>query len=87
MWSANSSVSSPCLWYVEERLNARNYIDVSGSWGFMEGITARAGVNNIFESSIPVSISSGPASNGNNNTYPGVYDTGRFLFVGLNVKL
>ena len=72
---------------VEERLGAANYFDVSGSWNFMEGITARAGVNNVFEDAFPVSISSGPASNGNNNTYPGVYDTGRFLFVGLNVKL
>ena len=72
---------------VEQKLGAANYFDVSGSWNFMEGISARAGVNNVFEDAFPVSISSGPASNGNNNTYPGVYDTGRFLFVGLNVKL
>jgi len=72
---------------VEERLDARNYFDLSGSWEFMEGFTARAGVNNILEESFPVSVSSGPSINGNNNTYPGVYDTGRFAFFGLNVKL
>ncbi|GGX61344.1 TonB-dependent receptor [Litorimonas cladophorae] len=71
----------------EGKLDAANYIDVSGSWEFLDGITARAGVNNVFEDAFPISVSSGPAINGNNNTYPGVYDTGRFLFVGLNVKL
>jgi outer membrane receptor protein involved in Fe transport len=71
----------------EGSLDAANYIDVSGSWEFLDGITARAGVNNVFEDQFPISISSGPAINGNNNTYPGIYDTGRFVFVGLNVKL
>ena len=66
---------------------AANYIDVSGSWEFMEGFTARAGVNNLFEHNFPISVSSGPAINGNNNTFPGIYDTGRFVFIGLNVKL
>jgi outer membrane receptor protein involved in Fe transport len=72
---------------VEGSLPAANYIDLSGQWEFLDGITARAGVNNVLEEKFPVSISSGPASNGNNNTFPGIYDTGRFLFVGLNVKL
>ncbi|MEP4052285.1 MAG: TonB-dependent receptor [Litorimonas sp.] len=71
----------------EGTLDAANYIDLSGSWEFLDGITARAGVNNVFEDSFPISVSSGPAINGNNNTYPGIYDTGRFVFVGLNVKL
>jgi len=72
---------------IEGSLPAANYFDLSGSWEFMDGITARAGVNNIFEDRFPVSVSSGPAINGNNNTYPGIYDTGRFVFFGLNVKL
>ncbi|GHA91543.1 TonB-dependent receptor [Algimonas arctica] len=71
----------------EGSLDAANYFDVSTRWEFMDGITARAGVNNIFENRFPVSVSSGPGINGNNNTYPGIYDTGRFVFVGLNVKL
>lgn len=71
----------------EGSLDAANYIDLSGSWEFLDGITARAGVNNVFEDQFPISVSSGPAINGNNNTYPGIYDTGRFVFVGLNVKL
>ena len=72
---------------IEGRINDVNYIDLSGSWEFLEGFTARAGVNNVFEQNFPISVSSGPAINGNNNTYPGLYDTGRFAFFGLNVKL
>jgi len=72
---------------IEGSLDAANYIDLSGSWEFLEGITARAGVNNVFEDQFPISVSSGPAINGNNNTFPGIYDTGRFFFFGLNVKL
>ncbi len=71
----------------EGSLDAANYFDLSGSYEFFDGITARAGVNNIFEDQFPISISSGPAINGNNNTFPGIYDTGRFFFFGLNVKL
>ena len=71
----------------EISLPAANYFDLSGQYEFFEGITARAGVNNVFEDNFPISISSGPANNGNNNTFPGVYDTGRFFFFGLNVKL
>ncbi|VAW02045.1 hypothetical protein MNBD_ALPHA06-1901, partial [hydrothermal vent metagenome] len=72
---------------VETSLGAANYFDVSVQWEFMEGVVGRAGVNNVFEDAFPISISSGPASNGNNNTYPGVYDTGRFFFFGLDVAL
>jgi len=88
-WRHNSSVENegnPDS-EIEGTLPAANYIDLSGSWEFMEGFTARAGVNNLFEHDFPISVSSGPAINGNNNTFPGIYDTGRFLFVGLNVKL
>lgn len=71
---------------VDVSLPSTNYFDLSARWSFMEGITARAGVNNIFEENFPVSVSSGPPF-GNGNTFPGIYDTGRFFFAGLNVKL
>ena len=72
---------------IEGTLGSVNYFDLSGSYEFLDGITARAGVNNIFEQNFPLSVSGGPASNGNNNTFPGIYDTGRFIFFGVNVKL
>ncbi len=72
---------------IEESLGAANYFDVSGSFEVIEGINVRAGVNNVFEHNFPISVSGGPATNGNNNTFPGIYDTGRFVFFGLNAKL
>ena len=72
---------------IEGTLNSVNYFDLSGSYEFLDGITARAGVNNILEQNFPISVSGGPATNGNNNTFPSIYDTGRFIFFGLNVKL
>jgi len=89
IWRHNGSVdnnASPDS-EIEGTLGSVNYIDLSGSWEFLEGVTARAGVNNVFEQNFPLSISGGPATNGNNNTFPGLYDTGRFFFFGVNLKL
>jgi len=72
---------------IEESLSSTNYFDFSSRYEFREGVTIRAGVNNIFDRSIPVSISSGPGNFGNGNTFPGLFDTGRFLFAGVNIKL
>ena len=68
------------------RIGARDYVDASVRYEFLEGITARAGINNLFLEQPPVSVSAGPPL-GNGNTYPTIYDTGRFVFFGLNVKL
>ncbi|KEO90340.1 TonB-dependent receptor [Erythrobacter longus] len=72
---------------VELSLNAVNYFDLSVRYEVFDGIVARAGVNNVFEDNFPVSVSAGPANNGNGNTYPGVYDTGRFFFFGFSAEL
>ncbi|RKQ71008.1 TonB-dependent receptor-like protein [Litorimonas taeanensis] len=71
---------------IDQTLSAQNYFDLSGNYEIVEGVKFRAGVNNLFLEQPPVSISSGPPL-GNGNTYPVTYDTGRFVFVGLNVKL
>jgi len=71
---------------IDQRLGTQDYFDLSGNYEVVEGVTFRAGVNNIFEQQPPVSVSSGPPL-GNGNTYPVTYDTGRFVFFGLNVKL
>jgi outer membrane receptor protein involved in Fe transport len=72
---------------IEGSLPAVNYFDVSATWEFLDGYRFRAGVNNLLEEDFPISVSSGPAINGNNNTFPGVYDTGRQFFFGLDVRL
>jgi len=71
---------------LDEALAGVNYFDLSGSWEAKEGLIFRAGVNNVFLEQPPVSVSAGPAL-GNGNTYPTIYDTGRFLFAGIKVKL
>lgn len=72
---------------VELTLESVNYFDLAVRYEVFDGIVARAGVNNLFEDNFPVSVSAGPASNGNGNTYPGVYDTGRFFFFGISAEL
>ena len=67
-------------------LDAVNYFDLSGNYEVVEGLVLRAGMNNIFLDQPPVSVSSGPPL-GNGNTFPTIYDTGRFAFVGLKYKL
>lgn len=71
---------------VDERLAAADYFDLSGNYEITEGVRFRAGMNNIFSEQPPVSISSGPPL-GNGNTYPVSFDTGRFIFFGLNIKM
>ena len=71
---------------LDESLDAVNYFDLAGNFELREGMVFRAGVNNIFLDQPPVSVSSGPPL-GNGNTFPTIYDTGRFMFVGLKVKL
>jgi outer membrane receptor protein involved in Fe transport len=44
----------------------------------------RVGVNNVFDKDPPLVGSNLPATTGNGNTFPQVYDAlGRFVFVGL----
>jgi iron complex outermembrane receptor protein len=71
---------------IEGSLPATNYFDLSANYMVYEGVTMKAGVSNLFEENFPISVSSGPAINGNNNTFPGVYDTGRQFFFGLGVR-
>jgi len=72
---------------IEGSLPSRNYFDLSAQWEFIEGFTGQFGVINLFEENFPISVSSGPAIFGNNNTFPGIYDTGRQFFFSLNAKL
>jgi outer membrane receptor protein involved in Fe transport len=76
---------------IEGRLHAYNYFDVSFSYKIKDGVTVRAGVNNLFDTDPPVvdannyGISGPPYGNG--NTFPGVYDSlGRNVFVGLTAN-
>jgi iron complex outermembrane receptor protein len=72
----------------QDNIPAFNYIDLAAIWRVKDGITLRAGVNNVFDKDPPIvdanniGLSSPPVGNG--NTFPGVYDTlGRVFFIGL----
>ncbi len=72
---------------VNKKISAYDYIDLAGTVAVGQGLQLRAGVNNLFDKD-PPAISAGILSSfGNDNTYPGVYDTlGRTLFVGATVN-
>jgi len=71
---------------VDASLSTVDYIDLSGTYEVREGLELRAGVNNLFLTQPPVSVSAG-APLGNGNTFPSLFDTGRFLFFGLKAKI
>ena len=68
-------------------LGARHYFDLAAVWDYNERFSIRAGVNNLFDKAPPIAGNlAGPASSGNGNTFPGLYDAlGRYLFIGLSV--
>ena len=72
---------------IEGSISARNWFDLAASYEFREGIEAQVGVINLFEENFPISVSSGPAIQGNNNTFPGIYDIGRQFYFSLSAKL
>ncbi len=72
---------------IEGSLPAANWFDLTLQYEFREGISAQIGARNIFEENFPISVSSGPAIQGNNNTFPGIYDIGREFFFTLNARL
>ena len=71
---------------IDQRLASQNYIDLSANYQLTDGINIRAGILNLFDNEPPVSVSSGPPL-GNGNTFPGIFDTGRFFFLGANFSL
>ena len=85
LFSGNDTAGSDPAAF-DASLDAVNYFDFSGSYEVREGLTFRAGVNNAFEEQPPVSLSIG-APDGNGNTLPAFFDTGRFFFFGANLKL
>jgi len=70
----------------DQRLGARDYLDLSGAFRINKFFTFRAGVNNLFDRDPPVS-GIVAATLGNGNTYPQVYDSlGRKIFMNLTAK-
>lgn len=70
----------------DEKLAARNYLDLVGQWAINKNFTLRAGMNNALDKDPPVT-GVVAAVFGNGNTYPQVYDAmGRHIFLNLTAK-
>ena len=70
---------------IDSEINSESYWDVSANYDFNENLSLRAGVLNLLGNQAPVSLSGGPPL-GNGNTFPGIFDTGRFVFLGATVR-
>jgi len=68
---------------IDATLDSVNYFDLSVNFNFSDKIKIRTGLINAFNEDPPVSISGGPPQ-GNGNTFPSIFDTGRQAFVGFN---
>ena len=86
--SANPFLSQGVLNTADANIPTINYMDLSATYRIKDGLTARAGVNNVLDTNAPIVDSnvfpaSGPPY-GNGNTFPGLYDAlGREFFFGI----
>ncbi len=86
--SSNPFLSEGVLDTADAKIPTINYMDVSATYRIKDGLTARAGVNNVLDQNAPIVDSnvfpaSGPPY-GNGNTFPGLYDAlGREFFFGI----
>ena len=82
----NPLLSAPQT-FVNSKINAYNYFDLSLTQTINKKLTLRAGVNNLFDKDPPLLAAGLLQLFGNGNTYPGVYDAlGRTIFVGATVN-
>ena len=73
---------------VDARINDYFYIDLAMDWAVRTGVDLHAGVNNVFDRLPPTLSTNGlPTGVGNDNTFPGTYDSlGRSFFIGVQIK-
>lgn len=69
---------------LNDNLEARDYLDLAFNYDLNDNINLRAGINNLLAEDPPLSTNVGTGT-GNNNTYPGLFDVSRFMFVGMKV--
>ena len=81
----NQVNGGPGLNFVNARIPAYNYLDLSVVWRATKELQIRAGINNVLDKDPPV-ITSEITASGANNTYE-VYDTlGRQMFVAFTAR-
>jgi outer membrane receptor protein involved in Fe transport len=66
-----------------DNINSYDYFDLAAEWDVRDGVSLRAGVNNVFDKGPPIN----GLAFGNGNTPAGTYDAlGRYMFVGGTLK-
>ncbi len=71
------------------KIDGVSYVDLYGTWRLGNHLVARAGVTNLADRRPPTlgsDVANG-ANSGLSDTFPGTYDVGRFVFVGLSAEL
>ncbi len=81
----NQVTGGPAFDYFNNRIPSYSYLDLSASWAVTNGLTVRAGINNLLDKDPPV-VTSEIVAGGANNTFE-TYDTlGRQMFVSFTAK-
>ena len=80
----SAGLTAPSLaTFTNPKFDAKNYIDLSFTYGFGEKAEIVAGVNNLFDTDPPIVAGFG----GYGNTFPATYDyAGMTVFLGVTVK-
>jgi outer membrane receptor protein involved in Fe transport len=79
------SVANGDVPITDARLSSRSYFDATAALRFGDRVTARLGVNNMFDKGPPVVGKFGAAANG--NTFPQIYDAlGRYMFATISAR-
>jgi outer membrane receptor protein involved in Fe transport len=69
------------------KIGDKNYFDLNAVWHTTDKIELRAGVENLFDARPPIFGMDRLDAAGDNNTFPGLYDTlGRRYFAGVKVR-
>jgi outer membrane receptor protein involved in Fe transport len=80
-FSSTDNPAGPAATGVDGGLDSVNYLDLSFNYEVTEFFRLRAGALNVLNRQAPVFTAAGPPL-GNGNTFPTIYDTGRFVFFG-----
>ncbi|MEO1028488.1 MAG: TonB-dependent receptor [Pseudomonadota bacterium] len=85
-FSGTDNIAAATAPDIDQAIEAQNYFDLNLTYNLNDNVSFRSGVLNVFNNQPPVSVSSGPPL-GNGNTFPTIFDTGRFFFLGVNIRL
>ena len=97
-WTTPWNLAATVMWRHIGEVDDRNedgvdlkdidYFDLSAILEVKDGIQLRTGINNLFDKEPPIAGNgAGPATQGNGNTFPGLYDAlGRYWFLAAGLS-